>query len=80
MTPEQHQHLALNLKALEAWAAKLAAQHPDESDFWPAFAAHAEPIEEYAGRSGDDAHEYARVQIEEILIGLGKVDPAHRQL
>lgn len=80
MTPEQHQHLAVNLRALKARAAKLAAQHSEDAVFWPAFAAHAEPIEEYAGRAGDDAHEYARVQIEEILIGLGKVDPAHRQL
>ncbi|WP_363797432.1 hypothetical protein ABU614_19765 [Lysobacter firmicutimachus] len=74
------QHLATSINALEAHAVEAALVHPDDSDFWPAFAAHAEPIEDCAARAGDDAHEYARVQIEEILIRLGKVDPAHRQV
>jgi len=79
MTPEQHRHLSSHLKTLERQAAEVAQQHADDADFWPAFASLAEPIEEYAGRAGDAAHEFASTWIDEILIRLGKMDPAHRQ-
>ena len=78
MKTEKLQLLAGSLKALERYAVSIARQHPDDADFWPAFASYADPIVEQAG-CDDDAHEYVCTRIDEILISLGKMDAAHRQ-
>lgn len=58
---------------------RLLREHPEESDFWPAFAELADPIIELANRSGENASEFALQAIDELLIKAGMVDPAHRQ-
>lgn len=78
MTPETLTLLSGSLKALERHAVQIALQHHDDAEFWPAFACYADPIVEQAGGDGD-AHEFVCTQIDEILIALGKMDPAERQ-
>ncbi|WP_223619030.1 hypothetical protein [Lysobacter sp. ESA13C] len=78
MTPETLTLLGGSLKALERHAVEAALQHPDAAEFWPAFACYADPIIELAGNDGD-AHEYVCARIDELLIALGKMDPAERQ-
>ena len=78
MTLETLTLLNGSLKALERHAVEIALQHPDDAEFWPAFASYADPIVEQAGSDGD-AHEYVCTRIDELLIALGKMDPAERQ-
>lgn len=44
--------LNAQLEALEAGLPVLIAQHPDDADFWPAFAGQADVIEDAAGDHG----------------------------
>jgi hypothetical protein len=62
--------LTLKLKALEDAMPALLAAHPEDADFWPAFAGEAEAIEEAAA---PEDFEFVRTQIDCVLGSHGLI-------
>lgn len=78
MTQNTHESIAERIRALGQQLPLLVRQHADDADFFPAWAALADPILRDAGQVSDDTHEYAFQMLEELLIQAGKIDPSER--
>ena len=78
MTQPSHETVATRIFELGALLPTLLERYPDDADFYPAWAEHADAIMRLAGEVSDDTHDYAFQSLEAILIRAGKVDPAER--
>lgn len=78
-TQRRFSEICARISELRLSAAEWKRDSPDPAVFMPAFADHADCIVEDAERLSDDALDAAHQLIDEILIGLGYQDVAHRQ-
>lgn len=78
MSQPSHETIAARIFELGALLPTLLERYPDDADFFPVWAQHADAIMHLAGEVSDDTHDYAFQALEAILIQAGKVDPAER--
>ena len=73
MTKPTQESISVRLDALSAELPKLIADHPDDADFWPAYAALADEIKRDAGALGDDTWHWAFDAMQASLYEHGKI-------
>lgn len=73
-----HETVAIRIVELGALLPALFERYPDDADFYPAWAEHADAIMRLAGKVSEDTHDYAFQALEVILIRAVKVDSAER--
>jgi hypothetical protein len=67
------------LDALRARIPRLQAEHPDEGDFFDAFAGEAEVIQAQADHDDDLCH-HVSIELNHMLVDAGLLPEEHRQL
>jgi predicted DNA-binding transcriptional regulator YafY len=69
-----HSQTLAALDRFEAKLRQLTLEHPDEADFWPAFASHANELE---STSPLDFRDFVRDSIIRMLRRIGRLPATH---
>lgn len=73
MTQHTRESILARVGALRAGLPQLIAAHPDDADFWPAFAGLADEIKADAGSLGDEVWFEAFDRLQSMLYEHGKI-------